>query len=455
MAVAGLVAAASMMAPVTPAHATLAYAPHTVASGHRPYDGPSVLPRHVTGAVDGTGVAMFDRNGTLVDHPVRQAQYGLQLLNSYRLTHDSWYLTMAARQGQRLVDRKVVSRGAWWFPYPFTFVLGSNIDNTMVPPWYSGMAEGQALSLFVRLADATGDSIWDTAADNTFEALTLTYSSSDPWATWRDDNGELWLEEYPGTTTALSGRVLNGHMFATYGVWEYWRARGSSTAATIFSEALQTVQAYVLTRFRNPGWASSYSLRGLAPSEKYHNIHVHQLLEMHALTGDPVFARDAEILQQDFPLPAQTTTIRFTAAAHIGVRFASVTTGRVVARKTIQLAAVSAAPVDQRRRIHGQPGYWYHVTAGSLAGWWLQESAAHATPGPVSVVDYVGSRSVRMAPGRYTAATATRTRTLTLTRTSTAPVRAYGWIGGRLAVEVSAGTLRSCWLPLSSLTVLV
>jgi hypothetical protein len=453
MVVGGLVAGIGVVLPATPVGAVSPYPPQAVSSGHRPYDDLPQLPRHSTGTVDATGVMMHRVNGTLVDHPVGQAEYGLQLLNSYRLTHDSWYLTMAERQAQRIVDRKAVSRGAWWFPYPFTFALGSGIHHTMAPPWYSAMAEGQALSLFVRLADATGDSDWDTAADDTFEALTLSYSATEPWATWHDDHGRIWLEEYPGATADTSARVLNGHMFAAFGVWDYWRARQSSTAASLFSAALQTVQAYVLTRFRNPGWASSYSLRGLAPTEKYHRIHIHQLLEMHALTGEAVFAQDAEVLQQDFPAPAQPTVIRFAATSHTGVRFDGTATGRVVARRTVRLTGASSAPIDLRRRIHGQPGYWYHVTAGALNGWWVQEApSVRATPGPVSVIEYLAPRTVRMATGAYSAYTATRSRTLVLGHASTAPVRAYGWINGRVSVQIAAGPLSGYWLPLASRT---
>jgi hypothetical protein len=449
--VAASVILAAAVTPAIPAYASLDYQPQMTSVGNRPYDDWPLLPRHSVGEVDSSGVAMHRVGGVLVDHPVRQAQYGLRLLNTYRLTHDSWFLTMAERQAQRLIDRKVVSRGAWWYPYPFSFVLGSGIGSTMVAPWYSGMAQGQALTLFLRLADATGDSGWDTAADHTFTALTLNYSAGEPWATWRDGSGELWLEEYPGLTTARSGRVLNGHMFAIFGVWEYWRARHSAAAATIFSEALHTVQAYALTRVRNPAWASSYSLTGLQPTEKYHVIHIGQLLEMHVLTGNRVFANDAEVFQQDFSAPLQNNVIRFAEGAHTGVQFDGTATGRVVARRTLRLSATSSAPIDQRRRIHGQPGYWYHVTAGGLAGLWVQEvPGVRATPGPVSVVDYVGSRTVQLAAGSVTAYSATGHRTIELNHSSSAPVSAFGWIGGRVAVRVSSGLLGNYWLPLSA-----
>jgi hypothetical protein len=349
--------------------------PRDVPAGARPYNDSVEAPRRLIGRVDAYGVRMFASaaytGGRPMNHPVAQAQYGLQLINTYRRTHDAWFLNLAARQAQRLVDTHVESRGAWWFPYRFDFPLSSGLASVMHAPWYSAMAQGQALSLFVRLADATGQSRWRDDADEAFASLRLGYSATEPWATWRDTHGMLWLEEYPGTTTATSGRVLNGHLYATYGVWEYWRLTHSAVAASLFNAALATARRYVLTGFRNPGWASSYALRGDVPSEKYHGIHVNELLHMHALAGDPVFAEMAETLHDDFSAPIQESTVRFAAAAHTGVRFGSTTTGAVTARRTLRLRRASTAPVDRRRRIGGQPGYWYRVTAGPLARYWV------------------------------------------------------------------------------------
>jgi hypothetical protein len=259
----------------------------------------------------------------------------------------------------------------------------------------------------------------------------------------------LWLDEYPGPTMSPSSRVLNGHLYAIYGIWEYWRQTQSSVAAALFRDAVKTVRRYVLRGFRNPGWASSYALSGDVPSDRYHAIHVNQLLHLHALTGDPVFATMAETLHDDFSVPAQENTIRFAAGRHTGVRFDYPHRGNVLSRRTIRLNHASTAPVDQRRRIWGQRGYWYRVTAGSLARLWVQEvPLIRATPGPVAAVSYFADRTVVIPAGSYSGYTATPHRTITLRRTSAAPVSQIGWINGRPAVAVAAGALRGYWLPL-------
>lgn len=442
-------------APAVPAWGAAGYAPRDVPAAARPYNDQPALSHVPAGHVDGTGVRVYvnarTTGGRAMDHPVLQAQYGLQLLNTYRRTGDARFLSTAARQAQRLVDTHVESRGAWWFPYPFDFPLGSGLNGLMRAPWYSAMAQGQAMSLFCRLAEATGDSRWRQAADHAFASLQLGYSATEPWATWRDGNGMLWLEEYPGPTMSASGRILNGHLFATYGVWDYWHTTRSPAAAALFDAALRTVRRYVLNGFRNPGWASSYGLRGDVPAEKYHAIHISQLLHMHALTGDASFAAMAETLHGDFSAPDQRATIRLTRGTHTGVQVASSSTGVVTARRTVRLSRWSEAPIDQRRRIRGQPGYWYRVTAGMFAGYWVQEvPSVCATRAPVSAVSYVALRFVRMRAGVWSAYTARSARTIRLARASSAPVSAIGWINGRAAVAVSAGALRGYWLPLTA-----
>ena len=73
-------------------------------------------------------------------------------------------------------------------------------------------------------------------------------------------------------------------------------------AAALFDGAVSTVLHY-LPELRNPGWASSYSLRGLTPHRRYHLVHIRQLLALHALTGDVRFAEAAEVLQRDVTAP--------------------------------------------------------------------------------------------------------------------------------------------------------
>ncbi|GAA5167272.1 hypothetical protein GCM10011366_30710 [Ornithinimicrobium tianjinense] len=147
--------------------------PQPVPQGLRAYESGTVR-RVPFGLVDSTGVRVFraDWEGDKIfDHPVAQAQYALSALESYRLTGEQQYLDVALKNAQRIVDRRHEIDGAWYFPYDFDFDLYRNGRGVLTAPWSSGMSSGQALSVFVRLHEVTGDQAWRDAADHTFAAF--------------------------------------------------------------------------------------------------------------------------------------------------------------------------------------------------------------------------------------------------------------------------------------------
>ena len=411
------------------------YVPHPVSATATPYSDAPPLPARETGTVDADGVRMFRTgDGQLHDHPVAQAQYGLSLLNSYRLTSNPWFLERALRQAQRLADRRVESRGAWFFPYDFDFNLNTNPDDTLHNPWYSGMAEGQALSLFSRLSTATGDPVWRTAADSVFASLMLSPSESEPWVSMVDSDGYLWLEEYPRTPETSSEHVYNGLMFALFGVWDYWQLTASNDAAALFDGAATTV-VHNFPAIRNAGWASNYSLRGLTSHARYHGVHIRQLLFLNALTDSPVFARLSEILNADYPDAAQRGTVQFAAGKHTAFQFES--SGRVTTRKTVRFLRATSAPAMHRTRVLLHGSYWYQISSGALANYWVTEVPRIRTMrGVVGRINYLVERAVTLSGG------------------TAAHASAYAWINGSACVLISDGTSAGRWVALSSGTTL-
>jgi hypothetical protein len=88
----------------------------------------------------------------------------------------------------------------------------------MQAPWYSGLAQGFALSLFTRLYELTGDDVYKTAAQTTFASFLVAGPLQSPWVADVDSGGHLWLQTYPGSTSAC---VCNGHMVATLALYDY------------------------------------------------------------------------------------------------------------------------------------------------------------------------------------------------------------------------------------------
>src|SRR5262249_21258735 len=101
-------------------------------------------------------------------------------------------------------------------PYPHTFDLR--------PPRVSGIAQGQAASLFVRLFVATGDSVFDAGARSALAPFSVPSGEGGILATLE---GRAWPEEYP---TSPPSYVLNGGIFGMWGYRDVAVALGDSTA---------------------------------------------------------------------------------------------------------------------------------------------------------------------------------------------------------------------------------
>ncbi|HEU5243436.1 MAG TPA: D-glucuronyl C5-epimerase family protein [Gaiellaceae bacterium] len=148
-------------------------------------------------------------------------------------------------------------------------------------PWFSAMAQGQIASVFVRAASRD-----ESAAETALGALRPLLDRAEPFVV-ETKVGPV-LEEAPTATPSL---VLNGWIYALWGVRDVAVGLDSAEAAALFDESVQALLA-TLDEY-DTGWWSRYSLwadgRDLA-KPFYHRIHVAQLEALHALTGIPEFA---------------------------------------------------------------------------------------------------------------------------------------------------------------------
>ena len=417
--------------------------------GERPYDNYPL----VRGIADSSGVRMFLIAGdpTQYNHPVGQASLAMAYLDHYRLTRSSTYLRRAVANAQRLVDRRVESRGGWYFPYDFDFAVHGDTSQAMTAPWYSGMAQGMALSAFTRLYQATKNPAWLAAADATYASLDTGPVQGEPFGSWVSSTGDLWLELYPRWPVETSERVLNGHIYAAFGIYDYAQLTGSADAIRLYDGALATVTRYLISEFRTPRWASLYSLGHRLPTTTYHQKLVMQLLYLQHQTGNPLFASWANTLRYDFPersskgfavITPRTTVIYQLNAAR-----------KVVRTRTVKFTRATGAPVNRRERAYGG-AIMLHVSAGAYTGWWVAESFTKARiRGAVDVHTYDPALLATFAPftsfGAYEyddQNLLVGTMTTTLPEASEAPVTKSAIVDGKLAYYLPTGAFAGHWV---------
>lgn len=242
-------------------------------------------------------VAYPREGGTLQYNPVTVSQYALGCYERYLhgdtdqkepfLRHATW-LRHTMRADGRL---------------EYTFDV-----STLKAPWISGMAQAQAMSVFVRAADLTGDDAWLDAARTAYVPLQIPIS--DGGALFRDGTA-IWLEEYPEEPPS---HVFNGHVFAIFGVRDLALATGDRSAEETWRAAADTLAAN-LDAYENDGWLR-YDLKN-APfaMRQYYRIQVDQTALLSQMTGDSRLEQAAERWEAPISRPRLWLAQRLVARA--------------------------------------------------------------------------------------------------------------------------------------------
>ncbi|HEX7195231.1 MAG TPA: cell wall-binding repeat-containing protein [Candidatus Limnocylindria bacterium] len=410
----------------------------------------------IYGNRDASGAFIYKHtDGRWYDHPVGQAQYVVNMLRNYRLKPDQVYLDLAIANADRLLDRAVRHGGALFFPYSFDFGLHGR--GTMNAPWYSGMAQGIALSGFVRLYEVTGNDRWLQAAHDTFASFKVPRQAGKPWFAVVE-NGNLWFEEYPWTPY---DHTFNGHNFATYGVYDYWRLTGSAEAEQLTIGGITTAQRVSAT-VRVPGGISQYCiaqscLDRRVRNSNYHLTHIGQFIQLYRYTRSESFARLADTFTADNPNFRVGGTTVFKAGTHVGYQFDSAGVGSQ--DRSLTLASSSNAPYAQRTVPYGwiRPGngIWFYISDGYFEGSWIRESSSAYARGFVDRLEYYWQRPLGVGSGTRTGYQFDANGTVTATKATSTAATTWHYtsrakINGKAAVLLSSGPLAGFWLPIAS-----
>jgi heparosan-N-sulfate-glucuronate 5-epimerase len=243
-----------------------------------------------TGHYDASGLPMLDYHGVigLQYNPIAIAQWGLANYNQFCAVHDN----VRARKSLKAADWLSTNleqnvHGVWVWNHHFNW----DYRDTLRAPWYSGLAQGQGISLLLRAHAHTGEDKYREAASRAF--LPLTRTISDGGVLFEDEEKNLWIEEYlvdPPT------HILNGFIWALWGIFDFWQACRDTTAGNIFARGVTTLLRNL--RRYDTGYWSLYEQSGtrlkMLASPFYHRLHIVQLRVMASLTGESEFANVAD-----------------------------------------------------------------------------------------------------------------------------------------------------------------
>jgi heparosan-N-sulfate-glucuronate 5-epimerase len=242
-----------------------------------------------SGPFDPSGIPLLDYRGHIGPqyNPIAIAQYGLGNYNLFCESHDIERRRKSFLAADWLkAHLELNSRGLAVWNHHFDW----EYRDTLRAPWYSGLAQGQGISLLARAHKESGDTLYLDAARRALDSF---YKSiADGGVAFTDDRGDLWFEEY---IVSPPTHILNGFIWAVWGVYDYFLATREESALELFESAVRTL-ARNLSNY-DLGYWSLYEQSGtrlpMIASAFYHRLHIVQLRVLHHLTGETAFLQMA------------------------------------------------------------------------------------------------------------------------------------------------------------------
>lgn len=240
---------------------------------------------HYPGPFNDDGIPLLNYHGKIgiQYNPIAVSQYGLGNFNLYKRTKNNTYKKKFIKAADWLInniEKNKYGINIWNHKFDWEYF------QTLNAPWYSALAQGQAISLLVRAFIETKNDNYFLVANKAFEALIK--ETNEGGVLHIDRYGNWWLEEY---LVEPPSHVLNGFIWALWGVYDYFVVTKEQQASKLYQNCLKTLNEN-LHRYDTGYWSlydlSNNRLRTIA-SPFYHSLHIVQLNILYKLTGHNIF----------------------------------------------------------------------------------------------------------------------------------------------------------------------
>ena len=245
--------------------------------------------------LDEEGIPRLDYKGMIgvQYNPIAVAQYGLGNYNLYLDEDDTRRLDKFIRCADWLLEHLETNpRGRWVWMHHFDW----DYQQTLGAPWYSGLAQGQGLSVLTRAFQTTSKRKYLEAAEKAYQPFRSDIEEGGVIA--KDREGNPWIEEYiviPPT------HILNGFIWALWGIYDYYLLTQDEKARQLWQSCLTTLEKNLI-RYDTGYWSlydlSQNNIPNVA-SFFYHQLHIVQMQAMSHLTG-LAFFREFALRWQDY-----------------------------------------------------------------------------------------------------------------------------------------------------------
>jgi hypothetical protein len=243
------------------------------------FDKHGIPKRHIPGGARDERSRQLGGPDEYFYNPVGIAQNGLEHYSYYVIQRKKKELKQAIQMGNWLVHHQD-ARGAWEY--------GFYIGQSLKPPWISGIAQGQVISLLTRLYHKTKRAVYLRSARKALGPLLVPLEFGGLKSQYFP--GHPFYEEFPRQPP---GMVLNGFILTLLGIYDL--APRSGAAAEAYRQGRDSLRA-LLPMWDTPG-GTAYDLtyktnRNAKPSLagcSYVRLHVILLDAMNTIDPQGVY----------------------------------------------------------------------------------------------------------------------------------------------------------------------
>lgn len=238
--------------------------------------------------LDSDGIPKVKYGDKFYYNPVTISQYALSLYGEYLNGEDVFPDFLIATE--KLIEMQDES-GAFRYPFPYKYSVTGEI---LKPGWVSGMAQGQALSVFARAYHVTNDERYLDAGNRSLKFLITPVFQGGVMDTLEDLHPSLKkyiiFEEYvadPATYT------LNGYMFTLLGLYDWSQIspdENQKLSDKYFNLGIKTLEK--ILPYYDIGGFTTYDMSHITYKAKphvdyrYHSIHIYLLHALYSITSN-------------------------------------------------------------------------------------------------------------------------------------------------------------------------
>jgi len=262
-----------------------------------------------SGPYDSQGIPLLDYHGVigLRYNPWSIGHYALASLQKYIQTRNKKYYDHFLKCAQWFANNaEFRENGSAVWIYRYSLV------NVHATPWISALAQSHAISVLLSAFLLTEDYGFLDIAQKAFIPFTLSITNGGVLT--RDTEGYIFFEE---DSSLLIPHVLNGFIFAMFGIYDYATITKNEEAWKLWNWGLDTLQRYL--GYYDIGYFSLYNLHKPmnrriknASSLFYHLVHIRQLQALFFLTDECIFMNYAS----KWTAYSENTLCRFRAYIH-------------------------------------------------------------------------------------------------------------------------------------------